>query len=137
MVEEGLREDLSRFDVQAIGFDPWNALSLSTSLANDGAPMVEYRNTVEKFSDPMKRVEAMVQGGKLRHGDDPVMRWMMGNVVAKRDAKDNIFPRKERYENKIDGVVALIMAVGLAGVPEEKGNFEGIEDLEESLFLAF
>ena len=65
------------------------------------------------------------------------MRWMMGNVVAKRDAKDNIFPRKERYENKIDGVVALIMAVGLAGVPEEKGNFEGIEDLEESLFLAF
>ena len=137
VVEEGLREDLSRFDVQAIGFDPWNALSLSTSLANDGAPMVEYRNTVEKFSDPMKRVEAMVQGGKLRHGDDPVMRWMMGNVVAKRDAKDNIFPRKERYENKIDGVVALIMAVGLAGVPEEKGNFEGIEDLEESLFLAF
>ena len=137
VVEEGLREDLSRFDVQAIGFDPWNALSLSTSLANDGAPMVEYRNTVEKFSDPMKRVEAMVQGGKLRHGDDPVMRWMMGNVVAKRDAKDNIFPRKERYENKIDGVVALIMAVGLAGVPEEKSNFEGIEDLEESLFLAF
>lgn len=137
VVEEGLREDLSRFDVQAIGFDPWNALSLSTSLANDGAPMVEYRNTVEKFSDPMKRVEAMVQGGKLRHGDDPVMRWMMGNVVAKRDAKDNIFPRKERYENKIDGVVALIMAVGLAGVPEKKGNFEGIEDQEESLFLAF
>lgn len=137
VVEEGLREDLSRFDVQAIGFDPWNALSLSTSLANDGAPMVEYRNTVEKFSDPMKRVEAMVQGGKLRHGDDPVMRWMMGNVVAKRDAKDNIFPRKERYENKIDGVVALIMAVGLAGVPEKKGNFEGIEDLEESLFMAF
>lgn len=137
VVEEGLREDLSRFDVQAIGFDPWNALSLSTSLANDGAPMVEYRNTVEKFSDPMKRVEAMVQGGKLWHGDDPVMRWMMGNVVARRDAKDNIFPRKERYENKIDGVVALIMAVGLAGVPEKKGNFEGIEDLEESLFLAF
>lgn len=137
VVEEGLREDLSRFDVQAIGYDPWNALALATSLANDGAPMVEYRNTVEKFSDPMKRVEAMVQGGKLRHGDDPVMRWMMSNVVAKRDAKDNIFPRKERYENKIDGVVALIMAVGLAGVPEEKGNFEGIEDLEESLFLAF
>lgn len=43
---------------------------------------------------------------------DPVLMWMFGNVVAKVDAKDNIFPRKEREEAKIDGVVALIMCVG-------------------------
>ena len=138
-IEAGIREDLSRFDVRGIGFDPWNALQLSTALSKDGAPMIEYRNTVQNFSDPMKSVEALIQDGRLKHGTDPVMRWMMSNVVAKLDAKDNIFPRKERYENKIDGVVALIMAVGVAGKPEEEAEdkFEGIEEQSESLFLAY
>lgn len=138
VIEAGLREDLSRFDVQAIGFDPWNALTLASTLGNDGAPMVEYRATVEKFSDPMKQVEAMAQDGKLFHDGNPVLRWMMGNVVAKLDAKDNIFPRKERYENKIDGVVALIMAIGLADSPsEQEDKFAGIEEQGESIFFSY
>ena len=55
---------------------------------------------------------------------------MMGNVVAKLDAKDNIFPRKERYENKIDGVVALIMALGIATSGE--GEVNPFADIVES-----
>ena len=61
----------------------------------------------------------------------------MGNVVAKLDAKDNIFPRKERYENKIDGVVALIMAVGLAGTPEEQDPFADIESSDVDISIDF
>ena len=137
VIEDGLREDLARFDVNAIGYDPWNALSLATSLGNAGAPMVEYRNTVQKISEPMKTLEALVQDGRIEHNGDPVMRWMMGNVVAKLDAKDNIFPRKERYENKIDGVVALIMAVGLAGTPEEQDPFADIESSDVDISIDF
>ncbi len=139
VVESNIREDLSRFDVRGIAYDPWNAIQLATSLAKDGAPMIEYRNTVQNFSDPMKKVEALIGDGKLTHDGDPVMRWMMSNVVAKLDAKDNIFPRKERYENKIDGVVALIMAVGIAEKPEdaEEDKFAGIEGQSESLFLEY
>lgn len=129
-IEEDIRDDLSRFDVKGIAYDPWNALQLATTLGNDGAPMVEYRNTVQNFSDPMKSLEALVQDKRVNHDGNPVLRWMMGNVVAKLDAKDNIFPRKERYENKIDGVVALIMALGIATSGE--GEVNPFADIAES-----
>ena len=73
--------------------------------------MIEVRPTVLNFSEPMKSLEALVLQKKLKHNGDPVMGWMISNVVAHLDAKDNIYPRKERPENKIDGVVALIMAL--------------------------
>jgi phage terminase large subunit-like protein len=53
----------------------------------------------------------------LVHDGDPVLGWMVSNVVAHLDAKDNIYPRKERAENKIDGIVALIMALSRAIKP--------------------
>jgi phage terminase large subunit-like protein len=134
-IEEDIRDDLSRFDVKGIAYDPWNALQLATNLGNDGAPMVEYRNTVQNFSDPMKSLEALVQDKRVNHDGNPVLRWMMGNVVAKLDAKDNIFPRKERYENKIDGVVALIMALGISNTSEEANPFDDIEESSESVFI--
>lgn len=134
-IEEDIRDDLSRFDVKGIAYDPWNALQLATNLGNDGAPMVEYRNTVQNFSDPMKSLEALVQDKRVNHDGNPVLRWMMGNVVAKLDAKDNIFPRKERYENKIDGVVALIMALGISSTADEANPFDDIEDSSESVFI--
>lgn len=135
-IEEDLREDLSRYDVKGIAFDPWNALQLATSLSSDGAPMIEYRNTVQNFSDPMKSLEALTQDKRISHDGNPVLRWMMSNVVAKLDAKDNIFPRKERYENKIDGVVALIMALGIATSGEGEVNpFADIADSKAPCFF--
>jgi phage terminase large subunit-like protein len=66
------------------------------------------------LSEPMKWVEAMIRAGRLHHNGDPVLAWMMANVTAKVDANENVFPRKERPENKIDGAVALILAMGRA-----------------------
>ena len=124
-IEEDIREDLSRFDVQAIAYDPWQATQLAMNLSDDGAPMVEYRNTVQNLSEPMKWLEALVQDARLEHDDNPAMNWMMGNVVAKVDAKDNIFPRKERYEQKIDGPVALIYALAMClSEREDSGSFD-------------
>ncbi len=113
VIEEDIRDDLGRFDVTTVAYDPWQAIQLATSLSDAGAPMVEFRNTVQNLSEPMKWLEALVLDGRIRHDGNPVMEWMMSNVVARRDQKDNIFPRKERYENKIDGPVALIYALAM------------------------
>jgi len=83
-------------------------------MLEEGLPMIEYRQTVQNMSEPMKTLEALTLEKRIRHNGDPVLTWMMSNVVAHLDAKDNIYPRKEFPENKIDGVVALIMALGRA-----------------------
>jgi phage terminase large subunit-like protein len=98
--------------VQELPFDPWQATQLASHLLADGAPMVEYRQTVQNMSEPMKLLEAIVLQGKLTHDGNPMMTWMISNVVCHRDVKDNIYPRKERDENKIDGPVAAIMGIG-------------------------
>lgn len=111
-IEDLLKEDLRRFDVQAIAYDPWNATQMSQRLMAEGAPMMENRLGVQTMSEPMKSSEALILGGMLHHDGDPVLGWMMGNVVAKEDLKTNVYPRKEKPESKIDGAVALIMALG-------------------------
>jgi len=57
----------------------------------------------------MKHLDALISEGKFHYNGDPVLAWMFSNVVAHFDIKDNVFPRKERDENKIDGIVALLM----------------------------
>lgn len=112
-IQEDLRK-LKEFDIGAIGFDPWQATQLANTMLKEGLPMVEIGATVKNFSEPMKQLEALVLLGQLAHPRDPVLSWMMSNVVAKLDAKDNIYPRKESEDSKIDGPVALIMALGRA-----------------------
>ena len=111
-IEAELVADASRFEAREVPFDPFQATQLSSHLIAQGLPMVEMRPTVLNFSEPMKQLEALVLQRRLVHDGDPILAWMISNVVCHRDAKDNIYPRKEREENKIDGVVALIMALG-------------------------
>lgn len=114
VIEADLLEDAARYTLVEVPYDPFQATQLSTRMAEEGLPMVEMRPTTLNFSEPMKLLEALVLERKLRHDGDPVLAWMVSNVVCHRDAKDNIYPRKEREENKIDGLVALIMALGRA-----------------------
>ena len=116
-IEADLADLVSRFSIQAVAFDPFQATQLSTRMMSEGLPMIEVRPTVLNFSEPMKTLEALVLQGKLIHDGDPVLGWMASNVVAHLDVKDNIYPRKERPENKIDGIVALIMALSRAIKP--------------------
>ncbi len=113
-IEADLIDFSSRFEIQSVAFDPFQATQLSTRMIAEGLPMLEVRPTVLNFSEPMKTLEALVLQKKLVHDNDPVLGWMASNVVAHLDAKDNIYPRKERPENKIDGIVALIMAISRA-----------------------
>lgn len=122
VIEDDLREFAGRFDVQEVPYDPWQAAQLAQNMERDGLLMVEMRKTVKNLSEPMKQIEALVLQKLIAHGDCPVMNWMISNVVASEDAKENIYPNKERSENKIDGVVALIMAMARAIVHQTHGD---------------
>lgn len=119
-IERDVEADLARFNVREVPFDPWQATQLASHLLEKGAPMVELRQTVQNFSEPMKEFEALVLSGQFHHDGDPVLTWMVGNVVALRDRKDNIYPRKEAEEKKIDGAVAIIMALNRALLGEKR-----------------
>ena len=110
-IQDYILEDAKRFDTLAIAFDPWQAYQLATNLQNEGLTMIELKPTVQNFSEPMKQVQALVYANKLHTDGNPVMEWMASNLVAHYDAKENVYPRKETPDNKIDGMVALIMAM--------------------------
>jgi len=113
-IEEDLRGLLGRFDVNVLAFDPWQAAQMQARLLADNAPVATVSPNVQNFSDPMKTLEGLVLAAKFHTNDDPIITWMISNVVCHRDAKDNIYPRKETPENKIDGVVALLTALNRA-----------------------
>lgn len=113
LIEDDIRDDARQFRIDELGFDPWQAEHLRQRLADDGLNTVEFRQTVANMSEPMKTLQALVLEGRFHHNGDPVLTWMVSNVVCHCDAKDNIYPRKEFPENKIDGVIAVIMALAL------------------------
>lgn len=114
LFEGDLISDHETFDLTTAAYDPWQAAQLSQRMRDRGVPMEEYGQTVANMSEPMKELEALVLLRRLHHDGNPVLAWCIANVVCHMDAKENIYPRKERPENKIDGAVALIMAVGKA-----------------------
>lgn len=112
LLEVDLKADAAVFEIKEVAYDPFQATQFSTRMSAEGFEMVEMRPTVLNFSEPMKELEKLVLQGKFHHDGDPVLTWMVSNVVAHIDAKDNIYPRKEKPENKIDGVIALLMCLG-------------------------
>jgi phage terminase large subunit-like protein len=120
IIMDDMREFAGQFEVIESLFDPWQAAHLANIMTAEGLNMVEMRQTVANFSEPMKEVEKLVLSKLLAHGNNPVTNWMASNVVAKLDAKDNIYPTKEHVQKKIDGIVALIMAMGRALVHQEQ-----------------
>jgi phage terminase large subunit-like protein len=121
-IESDILADCKRFNVREVVYDPFQATMLVSHLQNEGVLCVEYRNVVAMMSDPMKQLDGLIMSRKITHDGDPALMWMMSNVVARVDNKENVMPNKERSESKIDAAVALIMAIGRAGAPEASGG---------------
>lgn len=116
--QERIRDDIldlaARFTVTELAYDPWQAHMLVTQLTREGLSCVEVRPTTGSFSPALKHLDGLIRSQRIAHDGCPVLQWMIGNVVALEDAKGNVFPRKERPENKIDGVIALLMPLARA-----------------------
>lgn len=110
-VREELLDDSRRYEIVEIGYDPAQITQFAGEMLAQGLPMVEVRPLVLLFSPAMKELEELVAAGRLEHNGDPVLAWAVANVVCHRDLRDNIYPRKERPEQKIDPAIALIMAI--------------------------
>jgi phage terminase large subunit-like protein len=123
-IQDDLRADKLRYDIRSVGYDPFQAHQFATQLFAEGFPMIEVGATVKNFSEPMKEFAAAVVDGRLHHDGCPLLAWSISNVVCHVDAKENIYPRKAMPANKIDPVVALLMAFNramLEPVPVETG----------------
>jgi phage terminase large subunit-like protein len=117
-IESDLLDISKRYRIVRLGFDPWGATQVATHLGIQGIQVVEVPQTVQQLSEPMKWLQALIADGRIHHNGDPVLAWALGNVTAKEDRNENVFPRKERAERKIDPAVATIVALGQALVSE-------------------
>src|ERR1700730_495111 len=85
---------------------------MSRRLRAERVPMHEFRATTQNLSPAIIVLDAAMRSGRLRHDDNPVLEWCLGNVVGKADRRGNLYPTKQRPEQKIDAAVALMMAMG-------------------------
>ena len=114
-VRETIKALGGKYSIQQIAYDPYNATHLAIELQEeDGFEMVQFRQGWVSMNEPMKRLDMMIKSGNLRHGGHPVLRWNASNVAVKTDPSSNMRPDKEHSSEKIDGIVALIMAIGLS-----------------------
>lgn len=111
LVEDRIIENSKRFNVRATAYDQTQAAQLASRMGEEGIPMEAMAQSVANFSEPMKEIEALTRSRRLHHNGCEIMSWQMSNVVCHTNAKDQVYPRKEAPENKIDGPVALIMAM--------------------------
>jgi phage terminase large subunit-like protein len=119
LIEEDMLALVAAYGPDEVVFDPYRAAQLEQRLTKNGITAVELGQQVKNLSLPMKELESAIKAGRVHHDGNPMLTWMMSNVVAKLDAKDNIYPRKEKPEQKIDGPVAVIMGVARAISGEE------------------
>lgn len=121
-IEKDILEFAERHKVEEIAYDQWNATEIIQRLTDAGLVMVPTRQGFASMSGPMKQTEALVYSGKLHHGGNPVLRWMADNVQASVDPAGNLKPDKGKSRERIDGIVALIMAIGRAAMRENQAS---------------
>ena len=121
-VRKKLLELRELYDIKSIGFDPYNAYQeISRWQDEDGFNVVEYRQGVQTMGGPTKEFERLALDGKIIHGGNPVLRWMMDNVGLRIDVNDNYMVGKGKISTgKVDGVVASIIGIGEAMEYKEK-----------------
>jgi phage terminase large subunit-like protein len=111
--------DMEKFSVGEVGYDPWNATQLVTDLQGDDAPMVTVRQGYATMSPPTKELlrlllEGSAESPRYRHGGNPIVRWQVDHFAVEMDPAGNVKPSKAKASEKIDGLVAGIMALDRA-----------------------
>jgi phage terminase large subunit-like protein len=99
------------FDFIEIGLDRWNSTDIARDLTDDGFELVKIGQGFASMFAPTKRLKELVLTGELAHDGNAVLRWMASNVIVQTDPAGNVKPDKSKSREKIDGIVALIMAV--------------------------
>ena len=128
-------EDLGKkYNIKGICFDRWGAVQMSQNLEALGFEVIAFGQGFKDMSPPTKELMKLVLEKRIAHGGHPVLRWMMDNIFIRTDPAGNIKPDKEKSTEKIDGAVALIMALDRA---IRMGNDAGNSVYDERGILVF
>lgn len=100
------------YDLQSSAYDRWNSSQTIIDLQNEGMECNPFGQGYGSMSAPSKEFEKLVLSEKIEHFGNPVLRWMLSSTLIKTDPAGNIKPDKEKSVQKIDGIVASIMALG-------------------------
>ena len=111
-IKERIKEIAEVVNIQEIAYDRWNSSQLVIDLVNDGLPMIPFGQGFASMSAPTKELEKIVLAKELNHGGNKVLRWMCSNLAMKTDPAGNIKMDKAKSSEKIDGMIALVMALG-------------------------
>lgn len=123
-IYETIRECSRKYVIKSIAIDPANARKQAQDLMGEGFEVFEFIQSKRSYNEPCRLFEALLKEGNIRHGGNPVLRWMASNVAVELDGLGQIMPKKAKSTEKIDGIVATIMALGLAiSTPIESSSF--------------
>ena len=123
-----------RFNIREIAFDRWGAVQMVQNLENMGFTVVPFGQGFKDMSPPTKELMKLVLGGGIVQNGHPVLHWMMDNVCVRTDPAGNIKMDKEKSTEKIDGVVATVMALDRA-IRCGNGNQESVYDSRGIIFI--
>lgn len=123
VIEAEIIAEYEMFGHKAFAYDPWNAAATANTLVEAGLPMQQFIQGPKSYHPAMQAFERAYLAGMLRHGGHPVLRWNAANLVARYDANMNSAPDRKRSKDKIDGVVTLIMSMGLAAA-DDSADFD-------------
>lgn len=110
-IEKFIEELGEKYHILEIAFDRWGATQMVQDLEGMGFTVVPFGQGYSSMSAPTKEFYKILMEGNMVHGGHPVLRWMAGNVVIDTDPAGNIKVTKARSKEKIDGIVAAIMAL--------------------------
>jgi phage terminase large subunit-like protein len=124
IVRAGVNEIANRYGIQQIGYDPYNADQLARQLSEgDGFEMVIIRQGFISMSEPSKLLDKLILDTNIHHDGNPVLRSHAENAAIRRDPSGNIKPDKDSATGRIDGIVALVMALRLASLDTNDDTF--------------
>lgn len=110
-IEKFIEELGEKYHIKEIAFDRWNATQMVQNLEAMGFIVVPFGQGYKDMSPPSKELYKLLMEGNINHGGNPVLKWMAQNVVMRQDPAGNIKPDKEKSVERIDGIVAAIMAL--------------------------
>lgn len=110
-IRQTVHEVAEQYELRDIGYDRWSASALVQELTHDGIVMAQLGQGFRSFNSPTKELLRLILERKLRHGGHPVLRWNADVCAPDTDAAGNLKPSKQRSTGRIDGIVALIMAL--------------------------
>ena len=99
--------------IDKIAYDAYNATQWAINATAQGLPLEPYSQALWNFNKPTKELERLIKSGKVVIDDNPITRWCVSNVVLKYDHNENVKPTKGESQQKIDGVISMIEALGV------------------------